>query len=220
MSITKYENVKSGGFFCNEKEKHVISGIFDSLIIVVRIMISSLMRCGIRTHLGKYVSAEDETNSSKDWNWGKSSTLSSRELDECFVERAAAYVCRCVQVRSWFGLIIRMKGWEEGFVLVLASLSIQSKSFIFTSGRSEERKDAFETVLCQPNFLCLGGSLPKFSEFNSAPAKLNTLIIVFSFSSQSPPHYMNQTGGPTVSGRAKACHFLGSLMWVLWECGA
>ncbi len=41
--------------------KHVISGIFDLLIIVLMLMISSMTWCGIDIYLSKYVSIEDET---------------------------------------------------------------------------------------------------------------------------------------------------------------
>lgn len=85
---------------------------------------------GIDIYLGKYVSIEVKW----DWNWGKSSTLSSHELDDYHVRHIQACVSRSEQVRSWFGLIIRMKGWEEGFVLVLASLGIQSKPLSLPRG--------------------------------------------------------------------------------------
>lgn len=85
------------------------------------------------------------------------------------------------QVRSWFGVTVGMKGRKRRFVLVLASLSVQRKDFIFSSGRSgdEGKKDSFKKkVFCQDNFLCLGGSLLKFSTFNTTQlVMLNPLII-------------------------------------------
>lgn len=69
-----------------------------------------------------------------------------------------------------------MKGWEEGFVPVLASLGIQSKSFISTSGRSEKKKDAFEMFSASPIFCAWEAAY--LDSRHLIPATLNTLIIV------------------------------------------
>lgn len=79
--------------------------------------------------------------------------MSSNELEDYHIQHIQAYISRSEQVRSWF--IIRMKGLKEGFVPVLASLGIQSKSFISTSGRSGKKKRCFWDAVCQPNFLWL-----------------------------------------------------------------
>lgn len=90
-----------------------------------------------------------------------------------------------------------MKGWERRICACFSKSWYSLKKLLLHLGEireGEKKGGCFRDAVCQPNFLCLGGSLPRFSAFNTGNFKY--LHDCFRFTSQSPPYYVNQTAGP------------------------
>lgn len=102
-------------------------------------------------------------------------------------------------------LIIRIKGSEEGFVPVLASLGIQKKTFS-TTERSAKKKGCFcACVFCLPSFPVPAWEAACWHSQHLTPATTDTIWIVLALLSKALL-IMNQPQVAAMSIPARVCH--------------
>ena len=132
---------------------------------------SPMIWCGIDIYLGKYVSIEDEW----DWNWGKSSTLSSNELDDYRVGNIL-YRPTFPDLSRWGPDSFSLLGWKSGKqICACFSKSRYSVEKLYLHLREiREEKGCFWDV--SPIFYAWEAAY--LNSQHLIPATLNTLIIV------------------------------------------
>ena len=120
--------------------------------------------------------------------------MSSNELGDYHVQHIDSPTFP--DLSRWGPDSVSLLGWKGGRrICACFSKSRYSVKKLYLHLREiREEKGCFWDAPCQPNFLCLGGSLLRFSAFNTGTVKYPHNC--FSFTSQSPPYYMNQTSRP------------------------